>query len=258
LNFEELEGLQPLSGCSGASVWRAQWRGQAVVVKFPPAGETLRWEVAYLEERAGRGAIRPLIWSQDFGMALLPWVEPGTALRQLSDEEATRVLAGLMQVRVQPSRWDGPSLADWRQSFGQEWGDLPWTAVQRAVRLYQELLDSTRESCLLHGDLHHDNVLRCADEWLLIDPKGVWGDPVFEVAPMLYNPWPWPAELRPGPEVLERRLAILSAVLGYSRRRMLQWGYAQAMLSAVWSAQAGEDFRHPLQCADWLAELAGD
>ena len=44
---------------------------------------------------------------------------------------------------------------------------------------------------VLHGDLHHDNVLRHGDGWVVIDPHGYVGDAAVEPATMLYNPIPY-------------------------------------------------------------------
>lgn len=41
---------------------------------------------------------------------------------------------------------------------------------------------------LLHGDLHHDNILLAEDgTYKIIDPKGVVGDPVFDVSRFVLN-----------------------------------------------------------------------
>src|SRR6266567_3540278 len=48
---------------------------------------------------------------------------------------------------------------------------------------------SSAEPVLVHGDLHHDNVLSSARAgWLAIDPKGVAAEPAYETAAMLRNP----------------------------------------------------------------------
>lgn len=43
---------------------------------------------------------------------------------------------------------------------------------------------------MLHVDLHHDNILQNGNEWLVIDPKGVVGEPAYEVAAFIHNPMP--------------------------------------------------------------------
>lgn len=41
---------------------------------------------------------------------------------------------------------------------------------------------------LLHGDLHHDNILLSSDgKYKIIDPKGVIGDPIFDLSQFMIN-----------------------------------------------------------------------
>jgi streptomycin 6-kinase len=57
-------------------------------------------------------------------------------------------------------------------------GPLPADLVGRAAGIVRELCTSGPGPFVLHGDLHHDNVLRAGREpWLAIDPHGVVGDP---------------------------------------------------------------------------------
>ena len=104
------------------------------------------------------------------------------------------------------------------------------------------LLDLTRSrdaAVLLHGDLHHDNVLRPERDrgWVAIDPHGWVGDPGFEVGPLLYNP------LRTDPAELVRlppsRLEAYADGLGQPLDRLRAWGFVAAALSQVWSCEDG-------------------
>ena len=67
---------------------------------------------------------------------------------------------------------------------------------QRADALRAELLSSIDQRVVLHGDLHHFNILRCdRGGWLAIDPKGLVGDRYFDVCQFLLNPEPVPASV---------------------------------------------------------------
>src|SRR5688572_6817005 len=68
---------------------------------------------------------------------------------------------------------------------------LPRALVERAGRLFDALCASAPARVVVHGDLHHDNVLRAEREpWLAIDPHGVVGDPGYEARSMVYNGYP--------------------------------------------------------------------
>ena len=77
---------------------------------------------------------------------------------------------------------------------------------------------------LVHGDLHHHNILDAGDRHLAIDPKPMLGEPEFDVPPFLWNPI--------GSELDSRasrapRLAAFAAA-GLDRWRMCAWAVVRA------------------------------
>ena len=195
-----------------------------------------------LDAFAGCGVARVLQFAE--GAVLMERLDPGTSLaeRNVTDEEATRILAGVIG-RMAPRRSvpSCPNVRDWAAGFDRYTasGDerIPATLVDRARSLYLGLCDSQREIRLLHGDLHHYNVLFDSERgWAAIDPKGVVGEVEYEVGAMLRNPVERP-EVFGDPAVIEKRLAILAAELKLNHRRALEWGFAQAVLSAIWEIE---------------------
>ena len=49
-------------------------------------------------------------------------------------------------------------------------------------------LAGARARTLVHGDLHHHNILAAGDRHLAIDPKPMLGEPEYDVASFLWNP----------------------------------------------------------------------
>jgi streptomycin 6-kinase len=135
-----------------------------------------------------------------------------------------------------------PSVGDWAQGlgrlrahFGGSTGPFPTRLVESAETLFTELLSSMGEPVILHGDLHHENILSAERQpWLVIDPQGVIGEPAYETGAVLRNPMP---DILKSPElknVLKRRVDQLADELELDRKRILGWGIAQAVLSAWW------------------------
>lgn len=62
----------------------------------------------------------------------------------------------------------------------KDW-DINGKYLSKGRKLKDELLAVNAPLVLLHGDLHHDNVIQNKDEWLAIDPHGVIGHPVNEL-----------------------------------------------------------------------------
>jgi streptomycin 6-kinase len=133
-------------------------------------------------------------------------------------------------------------LKDWfdgfkclRQRFNGGTGPLPEKMVEIAEALSSDLLSENKDETLLHGDFHHYNVLESERGWLAIDPKGVVGPKGYEVGPLLINPIDRFLN-KSNPRVqTEKRIAILSEMLGMERERIRSWGICHAILSAWWS-----------------------
>jgi streptomycin 6-kinase len=238
--------------------------GTPCVLKLaPPDAGVLGPEARWLELVAGDGAARLLESAPTEGALLLQWVRPGTPLATLSptrDDEACDALAATIARIRRPA---GPDtglptltdrLAELHEHVARHHGTdpLPGGIAATAARVADELLRTAGADELLHGDLHHDNVVLDRDGgWLAIDPHGLRGDPGYEVGAALYNPLPL------GPLVAglaERRARRLAAGTGFPEERVRSWGFVQAVLSAVWSLDEDpEPDRHVLDVADRLA-----
>ena len=163
------------------------------------------------------------------------------ASRTRVEKIAAEVIRGLR--RDAPADAGLPTARDWFEAFARHRaehggaGPLPRAIFERGEATYRELLDSSSAPVLLHGDLHHYNVLSAERApWLAIDPHGLTGDPVFEVGAYFGNPSGLMSRVHPE-RIIERRVDVLTERLGYDRQRIIAWGLAYQTLSAVWSAE---------------------
>lgn len=126
----------------------------------------------------------------------------------------------------------------------------------RSARAARGLLGEPREAVVLHGDLHHENVLDFgARGWLAIDPKGLFGERAFDFAKLFLNP---DARTAAAPGRLARQVDVVADAAGLERRRLLRWIVAYAGLSAAWSLEDGGDPSLALAMAELAAaELGG-
>ncbi len=247
--------------------------GAEAVLKLGVPHAEMRREAAALQAYAGRHAVRLLACDLERGALLLERLLPGRTLARRvghdgsGDDATTAIAADLMcRLWIRPeATGDFLSVRDWgagfirlRQRFEGGSGLLDAGLVDRAERLFASLSDSAEPAVLLHADLHHFNILSAGEGWKAIDPKGMLGDPAYEVGALLRNPWPeltgWPEPQR----VLDRRASILAERLDIERQRILGWGLAQAVLSAWWSLEDGTgDGAFAMAVAGWLAGLPG-
>jgi streptomycin 6-kinase len=223
---------------------------EAVLKLGPPEPGHLADEAAALEAFGGEGAVRLLRYDGERGALLLERAEPGQMLRSLVPVRDSDATAAIISVTRRLHRRPSPGcrlpdLEAEAESFSGHLrtypGDdpLPRRLVQRAGALFDQLCASAPQRVVLHGDLHHDNVLRASREpWLAIDPHGVVGDPGYDVGAMLYNPDP---HIRADEllALVPKRIEQLAEGLDLSAERVVCWGFVMAVLSEVWTAQGG-------------------
>ena len=223
--------------------------GSEAVFKAGPPCAARRQEIIALQAFGGRGMARLLAHDLDGGVALIERIRPGCMLAELSDEQATEAAAGVMeqlwQARAEAVFGEFPTIQQWGQGFARlraryhgGSGPFPAGLLAQAEGLFAELAASSNSPVLLHGDLHHFNILAAErTPWLAIDPQGVVGEPAYEVGALLRNPFvklPPPVELA---RIQARRVDHLAERLGLERERLAGWGLAQAVLSAWWNVE---------------------
>jgi streptomycin 6-kinase len=98
-----------------------------------------------------------------------------------------------------------------------------------------ELLATPQEVVVLHGDLHHGNVLDFSTKgWLAIDPKGLVGERTFDFANIFNNPDLIEPEKPTALQNFETRIKVVADAAILEKRRLLQWILAFAGVSASW------------------------
>jgi streptomycin 6-kinase len=107
---------------------------------------------------------------------------------------------------------------------------------------------------LLHGDLHHWNILSARrSSWLAIDPKGVVGEPAYETGAWIRNPFPDLLRWQNAREVIVRRIDQFANELALDRDRIQSWSFYQAVLAAWWSYEEGDPgWENSLAVADLI------
>jgi streptomycin 6-kinase len=122
-----------------------------------------------------------------------------------------------------------------RSRFGGGCGPFPPYLVDAAQRLFEELADPSHERTLIHGDYHPENILSSRrDSWLAIDPKGVVGDPAYDVATFAGSPVP-DADATGARRPLGKCVDQLAEELGMEPEVIAGWGVVQSALSGWWS-----------------------
>lgn len=241
--------------------------GSHAVLKIGfPKDEEFQTEIAALSVFNGDGIVKLLEADRENAVILIERVEPGVPLSSMeNDEEATKILAKVIKKIRKPIPSDhnfttvaegSRAISAVKQRSGGVTGQLPINLVNKAESLFVDLLASSESPVLVHGDLHHDNVLSSErDGWLAIDPKGIAAEPAYEVAAMIRNPYEKLKNISNLKPLLHRRIIVLSEELGIDPIRIHQWCLAQTVLSAVWNIEDVEEPKHALRVAEVLEKM---
>ncbi|MGF7005852.1 aminoglycoside phosphotransferase family protein [Aminobacter sp. BE322] len=242
-------------------IWKVRLAdgGPAIVKALKPfddVADELRG-AHYLSWRDGVGAIR-LLGFEGHDMLLEHAGDRLLAdeLNEQGDRHATDIANEVLARLFSPS--DAPPPAD-LQPLRQRYESLFKKAradrdagvdslyVEAAV-IAERLLLNPYELRVLHGDLHHDNILLGARGWLAIDPKGLLGDPGFDAANLFYNPL-HRHDLSLNPERIAYMAESFARTLGQRPDAILDHAIAWGCLSSSWHAEGRN-------VADEASELA--
>lgn len=231
-------------------------RGGARLMLKVPLVEEERRGGRLLAAWSGHGAVRVHASDARGAVLMSRAADPGLLEREAAavgpdaearDERATRILVRTaLRLHAAPVpdavRAEAVPLRTWAQELLEPERPLP-RAFDRGRDVLRELLDGSTREAVLHGDVHHGNVLRVdygapvagdADgdgAWHAIDPKALRGDPGFDTANVLCNPT---LAIALGPGRLARRAAVIAEETGRDRDDVLAWAEAWCALSAAW------------------------
>ena len=186
----------------------------------------------------GDGAVRVLRHDTARRALLLERARPGHDASALEEREAVRAALDVGRrlwrraERGRPYEWVGDRVPEWLARAGQD--DL----VAAAAAIYARLRPGG--DTLVHGDLHHFNLLRSGDRWVAIDPKPMLAEPEYDIPTLLWNPL---GRYEPTLESVERRIAIC-ADAGLDAGRIRAWAIVRGAYLGIARREGDERPQH--------------
>lgn len=197
-----------------------------IIFKLGLDNEALKREAFALKCFARCGAVKVL--AEDDGLLLLERAVPGTSLKNYflakeleSIQIACRVMKKLHQANI-PAAHNFPHIKDWLAALDKDW-NIPHRYLQKARKLRDQLLQSSGPDVLLHGDLHHDNILQNGETWVVIDPKGVIGSPMNEI-------WAFVMDI-------ERDIPFIGEYFDFKVQVLFDWYFVHLILAMCWNLE---------------------
>lgn len=213
-----------------------------------PEEKELFTEMAALRFFDGNFTVRLLDENADLGAMLLEKIKPGTTLKTIqknNDAEASQIAAPIIRdipIDV-PDHHSFPTVADWIKVLQRIRDKIKNTSItstmlDRAQDFFLQLEETKTEDKLLHGDLHHDNILFDDQRgWIAIDPKGVVGDPAFHGARFIQNFW----DTTPTESLVKNRIETIAYAQRFDSQRIGKWAYVDFIISNCWSLEENQD-----------------
>ncbi|WP_051299091.1 aminoglycoside phosphotransferase family protein [Arthrobacter castelli] len=266
-------GTLPWTGHCGVVIPVIRRNGGEAALKLTVPHDEAQAEADALEAWAGRGAVRLLDADKPDLALLLERLDGDRSLQQAPMDVAIHQWGRLMQGLSVPPAEQTARKFDQLAARAEQWTDefpARWEQLGRPFERW--LLEAALEVCqvngavgrrwnrdvLVHSDLHFLNILARRDdpgEYVAIDPKPVYGDAEFAVAPMLWNRLGELPKRNPEIALLDRMTGLCTAA-GLDPELARQW----SLVREVENALSYYDDGHPgdAQRSLWVASsLAG-
>ncbi len=241
-NTYGLSNLKPVDNLSYNYVLSGFQGAQPIILKLGLDIDGFKREAAALMAFEGFGVVQ--IFSENTGLLLLECAVPGMSLKSYfpeKDDEAINITAKVIERLHKapiPNTHAFPRVKDWLEALNGGL-EIPVQTLQKAREIRDQLLKKAAPDVLLHGDLHHDNILQNGNDWLVIDPKGVIGEPAYEVAAFIRNPMPELLNHADAPNIIHNRITHFAKIMELPSQRILDWCFVQAVLAWAWALEDG-------------------
>lgn len=221
-----------------------------VIVKFGIDAESIKREALALKTFDGMAAVKLYDFDESNSALLLELITPGVDLKVLFPKQDDQAICVAVQIikklhsNPQPDVSLFPKLEAWLGDFSCS-SHVPAAYLEKAKSLSRNLIASAKNVALLHGDLHHENILKSdSRDYLAIDPKGIIGDTSYEVIPFLCNPLPEILHHAAIAKLLQHRIQLFATLLNIEENRLRDWSFVHAVAAACWAIEDNLD-PHP-------------
>lgn len=245
---------------------------EVVILKTAPTGRSiLLIQEAHWLKCFHKGTPHIFEMDENKNAFLMERLVPGETLKSLvkagQDETATRILCQtILELHSEdpaPLTSTPPSelasyqhISELASALAFLKGHRADNMLSKAKSLFFELSSDRKNDVLLHGDLHHDNILKSGSTWKVIDPHGYIGDPAAESSPMIFNPLDCFPQNHPLKHIIDMRLKILCEMLPFDPQRIKAWCFCRTLLSAAWDVEGfGQVLNNTIEIAQAIDKI---
>lgn len=251
-----------LASTPSSQIYKVLFEGRPAVLKFlTEAGQKYEGGAsAVLRHLKGNGVVELL--NADDGAHLLAYLD-GKPLRELTehgkDAEAAEIIASLTarmhSVKATPPHGLRTIRENFRALFKHAQDPSAHPIFPEAARIANHLLDTEKDEVVLHGDIHHENILHSsAQGWLAIDPQCLIGERTYDLGNTFFNPRD-PSDVPASLERIQLYAGVFSRKLQLDPQRILKFAFAYGCLSACWEMEDGNNPARRIRIATLIRGL---
>lgn len=181
----ELDHLEVIYEHSTRGVFSAESKDFGpVILKVNQHKSQLESEYRMLAQLAGSHSCKVYAFDEIAGLLLEERIFPGTVLRrEASLEKRIQMFLQVFREIHMPAD-SGPTYLSWLENICEYCAQhhVAENMASQAHSFCAEMFEKYPDRVLLHGDLHHDNLLLRTDgTYAMIDPKGVIGPAIMDL-----------------------------------------------------------------------------
>ena len=214
----------------------------ACVLKIGTRLETVKTEYYMLKDFNGNGLCKVYASDIENGILLIERIIPGTQLRDEPNlnirlDEFCLLYKKLHKPPIHITKY--LTYMDWVSNITaymktrSDYIALRKKMIQ-AEAICRRLWEKYTDRLLLHGDFHHDNILLGKNGYCAIDPKGVVGDPVFDIPRFILNE-DWGND-----DDFNHSVKTISTNLNISEQDIKALFYVELCMAHCWGVEDGD------------------
>lgn len=256
-----LNNITPVNNMTFNYVAKATTRaGQPVIFKISYDEKSIADEKQALIYFNANGSIKLIDNNKQYHALLIQQAIPGTTLKSFYPDQINFVMDCYVDTikrlhdKRLPAKHSYHHISDWLKAIDKLKPNQPCPAhlLEIAISLKNALLATLTTEVFLHGDLHHDNILKNDDQWLAIDPKGIIGEAEFEIAAFDFM---YITELVNQADIkvlFESRVNLLAQKANLNAQRIKDWVFVRLILMAAWHIEENGDPSWAIKLAEQL------
>lgn len=252
----QLDRLEVIYEHSAKGVFSAESKTFGpVILKMDQNKAQLESEYRMLARLSGRHSCKVYAFDESAGLLLEERIFPGTVLRrEASLEKRIRMFLQVFREIHMPAD-SGATYLNWLEGICAYCAQhqVAEDMASRAHLFCAEMFEKYPDRVLLHGDLHHDNLLLRTDgSYVMIDPKGVVGPAIMDLPRFILNE-PDTEHACSDRQHIEEVIRLLGEQSGYPAADIGKLFYMETVLGNIWCLEDGEEMdREQMKLAELL------